>query len=220
MQRSGDKSPRFAGEHAHPECAVEWWFYQGYYEGPASGRRYFMTTLFRSNLEVRDGGPSNGFQLMLAVLDPNSAREGHESMTWIDPTLLGKAIEKLKTTDPHVDPVVQRAFTREIEEHGPPYPILLQPVPEVFEAGPLRVEWRGLSLSEETTGFGMKFREPDSGRFAPLHMAAAASRMEVACGSEAVPLGTGMAYHAYPRVRLRGHLDTGEKLVGQAWMDH
>ena len=215
-----NESSRFASEHAHPECALEWWFFQGHYEGTVSGRRYFMATLFRSNLEVREGGQSNGFQLMLAVLDPNKAGARHESTTWIDPPLLCKAIEKLKTTDPHVDPVVQRAFTQEIEEYGPPYPILLQGIPEVFESGPLRMEWGEFFLAEQETGFAVKFREPDSGRFVSLHLAAAAPRMEVACGSDVLPLGSSMAYSTYPRVQLEGCLDTGEELTGQAWMDH
>lgn len=214
------ESPRFAAEHAHPECAIEWWFFHGHYQGAVSGRRHFMATLFRSNLDTRDAAQANGFQLILAVLDPNKPAAPHESLTWIDPPLLRKAIEKLKATDPHVDPVVQRAFTREIEEHGPPHPILLQPIPEVFDAEPLRIEWGEFRLAELETGFVLEFREPDSGRFVSLHLAAAAPGMEVACGSDVLPLGSSMAYCCYPRVRLEGRLHTGEELAGHAWMDH
>ncbi|HLA83542.1 MAG TPA: polyprenyl synthetase family protein [Thermoguttaceae bacterium] len=212
--------PRFEAEHAHPACAVEWWFFQGHYEGPLSGRRHFMAVLFRSNLEVRDGGQANGFQLLLAVLDP-SARDGrHVSSTWIDPRLLDKTVEKLKTSDPHVDPVVQRAFLEAIEKDGPPEPILLCDLPETFEAAPLRMQWGKFALVESEAGFDLTFREPGAERLVSLHLSATSPRMDVECAADVVPLGEGMAYHAYPRVRLRGRLDSGEELHGQAWMDH
>ncbi|MGA2799230.1 MAG: polyprenyl synthetase family protein [Thermoguttaceae bacterium] len=215
-----NNSPRFEEEHAHPLCAVEWWFYQGYFEGNLTGRRYFMAVLFRTNLEFFDGGQNNGFQLLLAVLDPNKSSIPHASSTWIDPSLLRKTIEKLKSSEPHVDPVVQRAFVREIEESGPPYPILLRQAPEVFEAEPLRMEWGEFILAQSESGFLVKFPEPDSGRIVSLHLSTESLRMEVDCGIEKVPLGKGMAYHVYPRIRLRGYLDTGEELAGRAWMDH
>jgi geranylgeranyl pyrophosphate synthase/predicted secreted hydrolase len=213
-------SPRFAAENAHTASAVEWWFFHGHYDGPVSGRRFFMATLFRMNLDVYDGGVSSSFELMLAILDPDKATAGHESATWIDRQLLRKSIEKLKTKDAHIDPVVQQAFAQEIEAHGPPHPIVLKPEPQVFKTQPLRVEWDEFALAERETGFDIAFREPDSGRMVCLHLAAAASRMDVACESQFVPLGSTMAYSAYPRVRLTGFRDADEELTGQAWMDH
>jgi len=213
-------SPRFAAESAHPSSAIEWWFFHGQYQGAVTGSRSFMAALFRTNLAVHNGGVSNGFQLMLAVLDHGTAASGHESATWIDRSLLTMAVEMLKTNVPFVDPLLQQAIAHEIEANGPPHPIVLMPKPQVFEPERLRVQWEGFELSELETGFALRFPEPDSGRSVRMHLAPAASRMDVSCASEFVPLGTSMAYNTYPRARLTGRLDSGEQIDGDAWIDH
>jgi predicted secreted hydrolase len=36
-------------EKPHPESAIEWWFYHGFFEGKKIGKRFFMVTFFRHN---------------------------------------------------------------------------------------------------------------------------------------------------------------------------
>jgi len=209
----------FEPEHSRTECDVEWWFFQGYYDGQQSGRRHFMVTLFRSTLHVLDGGEASGFQLMVTVLDPRDPA-GHQPATWVDPALVRWAVEKMRTAEPHVDAAIWRAYANLIEHEGPPHPIETKPPVTVFEPSPLRVAWGDFALNQTAEDVALVFHEPGSHRTVSLRLEAAAPRLDVRCGSDVVPLGEGMTYHAYPRVRIGGTIGGAEAVSGECWMDH
>lgn len=217
--RGRSPSCAFESEHSRAHSAIEWWFCQGHYRGRRSGCRHFMVTLFRSNLRVLAGGEGHGFQLMTAVLDPRHAG-GHTHATWVDPALVEWAVKRARSAEPHVDPTVWRAFSWLLEHEGPPHPIQKRPRPPAFNADPLRITWGGFSLAQRGGVLSLGFREPQHDRAIALHLEAAAPRMEVRCGSDVVPLGAGMDYRTYPRVRIHGTADGDEPVSGECWMDH
>jgi geranylgeranyl pyrophosphate synthase len=176
-----------------------------------------MTTLFRSNLAVDNGGTENGFQLFVAVLD--STREpAHQSTTWIDRVVLDSAIKRLSEGEAHIDPGLQRAILDALKLHGPPRPIELRQTPE-FRADPLNVCWGDYRLQQSKQGFQLQFVEPSTDERVQL-LLDPGPELEVACSNETVQLGEGMAYRSFPRLTLTGNLSDGAPIAGEAWMDH
>jgi hypothetical protein len=74
MANAGDLS-WLRDESAHDGCAIEWWFVQGYYEGARTGRRYFMSSVFRYRHESKVAGHPYGHSLILSVLDPAQKKQ-------------------------------------------------------------------------------------------------------------------------------------------------
>lgn len=215
---AGTPRPSIEPEPAHETQAVEWWFVQGAYAGADGAWMALLVTLFRSNVRHGDdAAPENGFQLVLAVLD---AEGRNHTVTWIDEPVLREAAEKLRTRRSPIDPVVQRALLEELEAHGPPRPIQVKARPSQFRASPLEVRWEGFALWQEGGVFHLEFDEPGTGRPVRLRLLADAGRMRVPRDRTAVPLGAGMAYRTYPRLRLEGTRDGAEPLRGHAWLDH
>ncbi len=212
-------SVRFENERAHSGSAIEWWFFQGFYENEASARSEFLVTLFRAKVSGDDENLRHGFQLLVAVRK-NEGESGHRATTWIDRVLHQKAIETLQRTTPHVDSAVQEAYLREIRDHGPPAPIVLKDAPVEFSHEVLDVRWDDFELEQNAGGFEISFAEPGTGERLRMRLAAWEPRMDVACGPEVVPLGQGMAYRTYPRVEIEGETASGERMTGQAWFDH
>lgn len=210
----------FAPEHAHPEAPIEWWFVHGHYDGADSGRRYFMTSLFRVGSRSAINGSVDGFQLLVAVLDPGRLSDGHTSAAWIDRPLLDQAIGRLKAVELGIDPLIREALLREIETHGPPHPILLLDRPSEYSPVPFGIRWSGFSLSQDDTGFDLHFLEPEANHTVALHLEPAAPGMDIPGPADLPRLQQAMRYRSYPRVRLSGSIDSSERVSGTAWVDH
>src|SRR5512136_166214 len=54
----------------HPGSAIEWWFVHGSFEGKRSGTRHFMVSFFRYNPDPQGNNGSDGYYLLLSLLDP------------------------------------------------------------------------------------------------------------------------------------------------------
>ena len=208
---------RIEREDAQEDSAVEWWFIQGELRSHDSSPCPFMASLFRFRLTSDEHHPCNGFQLLVAKLD---AERKHHSATWVDPLLREKAVAELKSKESPLDPTVQQAMAWEIERFGPPAPILLKARPGTFQASPLKIEWDEFALRQEGSRMHLCLPHLGEGGVLNLELEARAPRMEVACQSTASPIGSGMAYQAYPRLRIVGTDESGESVSGEAWLDH
>ncbi len=177
-----------------------------------------MVTVVRYDVKYDEDAPlENGFQLLLAVLD---AEGRNHTTTWIDAPVMREAVSKLKTRKTQIDPVAQRAMAMELEHHGPPHPIEIKAPPAVFCASPIEVRWEDFMLKQTGGVMHLHFTEPGSGSVIQMQLTAQANRMSVACATDVVPLGTGMAYSMYPKMRLTGTRDGKEISGGRGWLDH
>jgi geranylgeranyl pyrophosphate synthase len=207
----------FGSEHARGRSAIEWWFVHGRY---GSGRRVrdFMATLFRLSFAEEGEAPrGDGFQLLLAVLDPEATQ--HRCSTWTDAAVVRTAIEKAKSRDARVDPVVQRALIAELEASGPLHPVQVPSAQVAFEAAPLDARWGSFALAQTDASFTLRFEEPGTGTPVALTLEADAGMLDLVLPADAARLGDGYAHRCYPRVRLSGRAGN-EDVSGDAWIDH
>jgi geranylgeranyl pyrophosphate synthase/predicted secreted hydrolase len=203
-----DESPRW-------DARMEWWFVQGHYQGPGSGRREFMTVLVRSQSRY-SGAPLDTFSLLLSILDPATGRA--EVRSQVDPGTCEFLVREIgPAPPPGFDPVITRAVADEVAECGPPRPIRCVPDPVYLTTAPLRAAWDGFEFRQQETIFELRFSEPETGRkcrfgLRPLRPRVHLADIEVT-GSDS------MDYASYTRLAMEGEVD-GEAVRGQAWLDH
>jgi len=191
-----DRSPAITDESAHESSALEWWFVQGYYEGPHCDRCCFMSSLFRQNVAARHMPPVDGFSLLLSVLDPGSARS--QTLSQIDAEVVALYVrlsERLKRSN--LDPRLVDACIREGEAFGPPRPIRLEKAKADLSSDPFSVSWKDFSLSNTGDRFAISFVEPESRARCQFYLHPTTPRLHV----EGIgpPGATSMAYVTYPQ---------------------
>jgi geranylgeranyl pyrophosphate synthase len=207
-----------ADESPHADSALEWWFVHGYYEGPASGRRYFMATIFRHALGARPDLETDGASLLLEVLDPSTGR--HATASIVDARVVDWTVTQgrglFEATN--VDPGVVKAFLKEVALYGPPRPVVRSTERPQFHQAPFRATWRDFELAQDAGAFRLRFTEPESGRDCSFALGPLPPRLDVMSDAgEHAPFG--MEYVTYPRIALEGQV-SGEPVAGEVWMDH
>lgn len=206
----------FAPEDGREDYSIEWWFFQGHYATSDQLPRHFMVSLFRATLEQCDGNTGNGFQLLLAVLD---AQGNHSCCSRIDAAVVRAVVAKLRNSKAHIDPAVQRAMLQELENRGPPHPVMVDTAPGLFSASPLAVDWNGFSLAQSGAAFALEFVEPGSGCVVSLKLQAMVPCMDLAHRGVAGLQEAEMEYRCYPQIRVAG-FRSDQPVAGEAWMDH
>lgn len=207
-----------ADESPHADSALEWWFVHGYYEGAASGRRYFMATIFRHALAARPELENDGASLLLEVLDPETGR--HATASVVDARLVDWTVTQGRGVfeATNIDPGVVASFLKEVALSGPPRPIRCETERPRFEGAPFRATWRDFELAQSVEGFSLRFTEPEAGRDCRFSLGPLPPRLDVMAGAgEHAP--TGMEYVTYPRIALQGQA-AGEPVTGEVWLDH
>ncbi len=177
-----------------------------------------MASLVRYRPPETGESSDEACQLSLSVFDPREGR--HSSATWISSGMLAQALVKLRSSENGIDADVRRALIRELEDGGPPEPILLEPEPVEYIGSPVRVAWNGFSLEQGDDGFTLGFSEPASDRRVSLHLATGGARPGRPWGNDYEELEDHFAWRGYPRLRLEGSIGPGEGATGEASLEY
>ncbi len=193
---------------------LEWWFLQGFVEGPRLGRREVMASLFR--YAGKDG--ADGHMLLVASLDP--ATGTHRLTSRVSAPLVEQFLKNAgrTATDAGLDRRLVDAMIEEVAANGP-----LRPVERVAEAArldgePFRIDWAGFDLAERHGDIRLALDLPEGeGRLAARLTPAAPWLDETGLGGEN---GIGrFAYVSCPRLAVFGTCG-GEEVTGEFWFDH
>ena len=141
-----DLSPRAA-------AALEWWFVQGHFEADNLGRRHFMLSLFRH--ARKSGGDTH--MALLSTLDPETGR--HHVRSQVSPEFVDNLIREApgQLQKWGVEDRLAEAFVKELEESGPPEPILSEPAPAELTSSPFKAAWGDLTLHQSGDGITLGF---------------------------------------------------------------
>lgn len=207
----------FKVETAHPESAVEWWFFNGFFEGETIGTRHFMVSFFRNNLAKKDESPRSGYSLLFSLLDPATGK--NKVISQIDDAILSGFVDLLKEEKNHeLDQDLFNVLLKEIDLHGPPSPIRLRKASGDLSGDEPNVHWEDFKLTQDEKCFEVKFPLLEDERSCSIQLHPETNRFsfDVDDGTE----GDGkVPYHCYPDLRLTGRAGD-EEIFGKAWMDH
>jgi geranylgeranyl pyrophosphate synthase len=206
-----------ADESPNLNAPLEWWFVQGFWDGPA-GRRHFMTSFFRHTFRDGTGAGQDGHTYLCAVLDP--AAGAHRTSTRIDRRFFDETINRNKARSAYnIDQSVVRIVMEELALNGPFVNIDLASESVEIGSSPLRIAWEDYGFSQERDGWALRFREPGTGLAASLRLIPASPGFEVELTRHLKGPDRGMVYMTYPRLDLAGEFD-GAEVRGSAWFDH
>jgi geranylgeranyl pyrophosphate synthase len=222
MKKSGNiliktgKRRLLPDESAHEGCAIEWWFTQGYYDRPRTGRRFFMASAFRHRPDSKAADFPYGYSLLLSVLDPKQGKT--RSLSRLDPNSVDAAqrdTEDLKQVN--LDKKLIEMYRREIRDHGTPSIFKVEKAPVRLASRPFSLTWKDFSISQSKEDFKLSFIEPEDGRRCSFRLVPVRPRMYIEGIGE--PATLSMPYATYPSMKLAGKAGS-ESVKGQAWFDH
>ena len=209
----------FTDESPHPGSPLEWWFVHGWYEGVASPRRYFMTTLFRHGVLTKGDVRREAFTFLQSDIDAGDRRPSvssrfdrayHEALSSRDP----------ETLTYNIDPRIIRAFHDELRGGGwRSDPFEMTEEAAVLRSGPLSARWRDFLFSQSRAGFALHFREPGGGAACRFKLFPERPMIDVEAFRKTGDADRGMSYNVYTRLRLEGRRGR-DTVRGLAWIDH
>jgi len=182
------------------------------------GKRHFMISFFRNNIAKNEQRPQSGWSLLFSILDPKTGQ--NRVVSQIDSKVQNAFVDLLKSEKNHdLDRDLLDVLLKEIELHGPPNPIRLKTATGDKSGKSLYIEWEDFLLRQRDGVFGIEFPllEDDKNCSIQLYPESDLFSFDIGNGSgldkDKVP------YRCYPVLQLRGLVD-GERITGQAWMDH
>lgn len=218
MENQLTYTDRFNVEVPHLRSAVEWWFFNGFFEGETIGRRSFMVSFFRNNLADGETSPKNGYSLLFSILNPKTGE--NKTVSQIDQHVLDAFVKHLKEEkNNELDRDLFRVLLKEIDRHGPPQPIQLKEASGDLSGKTLQISWEDFTLFQNKRSFDIQFPLFEDDRICSIQLFPETERFSFNVGD-----GTGLEdgkvpYHCYPELKLSGTAG-GEQIKGRAWMDH
>ncbi|MDX1640607.1 MAG: polyprenyl synthetase family protein [Balneolaceae bacterium] len=217
MEEQLTLAKRFQVENPHPESAVEWWFFNGFFEGENIGRRSFMVSFFRNNLAKTDRPVKNGFSLLFSILNPETG-ENHV-VSQIDEPVLNAFVNLLKEENNNeLDRDLFRVLLNEIERHGPTQPVQLKQADGDLTGETLQISWEDFTLVQNRQSFDIQFPFLEDKRSCSIQLYPETERFSFEMDDGDLEDGK-VPYHCYPELTLTGMVGS-EKITGRAWMDH
>jgi len=208
----------YPDEASHPDAPLEWWFVQGTYRGARIGRHHFMTCLFKHRIPKKKANPAYSFSSIQTILD--STTKKLEIVSDVDQNFVSliqsmkDRLRRLNFNQRYLD-----LFIADLEKHGPPREIALNPEPVHMQSDPLKISRGHFFLRQISTGFQLNFSIPPLAHSAEFRIHPTRDRLHIGEALDAGGKGQGMHYFCYPRMELKGKVD-GEPVTGQAWFDH
>ncbi len=205
-------------EKPHPEYAVEWWFYHGYFESKDIGKRFFMVTFFRHNQTADSNDSTPGLALMYTILNPENNNINISSL--IDETVRKRYIELLKEkSNLEVDQDFYKILIKELEMHGPARPVLLKKVSGDASGQTPDVTWDEFSLHQKSDHFEITIPMLEDDTSCTLQLWPQSDLFEFDATEGSDTIEDAMMYRCYPKLDVIGTAGI-EIVTGKAWMDH
>ena len=205
-------------EKPHPESAIEWWFYHGFFEGEKIGKRFFMVTFFRHNQPKSTKETTPGLALVYSILNPDTGENFTRSQ--IDETVRKRYIELLKEkSNLEIDRDFYKILIKELEMHGPARPVMLEKVSADFTGQTPDVTWDEFSLRQKRDHFEITIPLLESDKSCTLQLWPVTDLFEFNSTEGSDPIEDDMMYRCYPKLDVTGNAGS-ENVTGKAWMDH
>ncbi|MEE4354132.1 MAG: polyprenyl synthetase family protein [Desulfatiglans sp.] len=193
---------------------LEWWFCHGYYQLESTLPTFFMTSFFKT-LSNHPGPNLVGYSLINTLISVNES--SHTFNSCIDTGAHAVFLSRLKEVhESTISSHLKDAYLGEIEEYGPPSPIVLKQSSPIVAEEVLNIEWDSYHLFQQDNYFGLRF-SPDEKNHYNFILKPQYERLDL-ISNEQSQFG-GMAYLSYPRMALSGTAN-GVKISGRAWLDH
>jgi len=212
---------KLADESSHPETPLEWWFFQGFYEGRVIEKKHFMLSLFRQKIEKEPPKEETQvFYLLKSITDSkdnsfHSVSQIHKDV--LDNLRKDRKFLMLQGEAGNLDPVLFKAYMDEIKTFGPPSPIKVNSDPVYLKADPLSIEWADFSLKQGNQEFLLSFEDPALKKLIQIKLTPLEKVIHL--NDYEVPSLESTFYNTYPRMKLSGKANS-TPITGVAWMDH
>jgi geranylgeranyl diphosphate synthase type I len=204
-------------ESPNDHVPLEWWFVQGYWDGP-TGRRHFMTSFFRHGFKGESGESKDGYSYLCSTLDPASGDQ--KTATRIDRFFFDATLARNQARSSYnIDQSLVQALVEELTLNGPFINIDLVPEGAEVRSGPLGIAWGDYGLEQGPDGWRLRFKEPGSGLSGEYKLIPESAALEIDVSRHLKGPDQGMFYKCYPRLRLTGEFG-GAAVTGTAWLDH
>ena len=155
---------KLADQSPHLETPLEWWFFQGFYEGNNIDRKYFMLSLFRQKIEKDPPEKDKHvFYLINSITDPKN--NSFSFLSQIHKDVLDNFNDTqqfllFQDKSGNLDPILFKAYMDEIKTYGPPSPIRVVTDPVYLQADSLNIHWDDFSLIQKGQTFILSFKDP------------------------------------------------------------
>lgn len=202
-------------ETAHKDAAMEWWFFQGWFQGASTELCHFMVAFFQQREEAASAERPAGHTMLLSHLNPETSDHAYRSQ--ISPgvsDLFFRYREEIKVAD--FDNGMIDDLMDEIRTYGPPQPIVENDAPVISAPDRLEVTWADMVIQQIEGHFLLHYDAPDGQQ--PCRFVLSPRSKRIFHELEAGP-GRTMAYASIPRMTLDGTV-AGTPVVGEAWFDH
>jgi geranylgeranyl pyrophosphate synthase/predicted secreted hydrolase len=197
---------------------IEWWFYQGFFEGENMPRYYFMVSFFRHNFSENHPIDKNCYSLLFSLL--NSDTGEHLAINQIDKTYFDEYSSMVQNVSNTVmDPDLFEMFKNELNEHGCFEPAKIKKVSVDLINEKLDIRWENFSLEQNESYFRLTFPFGEDGDMCTVDLTPVTQRYTYEAESENDEDKGYTTYHCYPNLKLRGNAGD-HPVAGQAWMDH
>ena len=193
---------------------LEWWFCHGYFQSQWTEPVFFMTSFFRA-MSNEGSEEKSGHAFISTVIGMHDS--SHRFVTCVDQgaqVLLFQNLRNLQSTS--ISDHLLRSYMDEVQEYGPPHPIVLKESTPRVSNHELNILWDSYCLYQEGEAFRLLFVSED-GRSCDFYLRPQYERLDVTSVDH--HHFKGMAYYTYPRITLGGTVD-GEPVSGEAWLDH
>ena len=212
---------KLADESPHLETPLEWWFFQGFYEGNNIDRKYFMLSLFRQKIEKDPPEKEKHvFYLINSTTDPKDNSFSFLSQIHrdvLDNLNDAKQLLLLQDESGNLDPILLKAYMDEIKTYGPPSPIKVITDPVYLQADSLSIHWDDFSLNQKGQTFILSFKDHAQKKLIRIKLSPLEKVINL--HDYDVPDLESTYYNIYPKMKLSGKVDS-HSITGKAWMDH
>lgn len=202
-----------------PGSEIEWWFVQGWFEGPGFSRRHLMLAFFR----MRDPGGTGpaGAMLLQHLLNPENGE------SWTDSRLTPEAVAIHDRIARHIvntrlpAPLRELAFQQhqlEVALWNRRHGIVTDSREPDLRSDPFELTWNGFSLAQTASGLHLKMTSP-KGKRLEFDLNPETGWLAADSAELHPRLESGLAYVSCPRLAVQGHAG-GSPVTGQFWIDH
>lgn len=197
---------------------IEWWFYNGYFEGKKVPRHYFMVSFFRHNFSDTHDLDKNCYSLLFSLL--NTETKKHYALNLIDQKYFEEYNRLLQTVSHSVmDSELFDQFKKELKEHGQFEPVKIKKVKVHPDPNKLEIKWENFTLKQKDKFFLLTFPLGENGDECSVNLTPNTERYRYESEEKKDGANGYTIYHCYPDLTLSGR--AGKYPVsGQAWMDH
>lgn len=199
----------------HLQASLEWWFFQGYFEGKNTPRTQFMVSLFRqaSAPDVTDGH-------MLLVSTLGEHQNQHAFTSQVSPGLIDNFLDEIQNElgKSEISENLVQAYLSEISRHRAPTPIAETDDTILSEPDNLNISWGDCKIRQIDNTIHLAFRLPDDGPICEFELSPETTWLREEHNKDQSRFGS-MAYVSCPRLSIVGTCDS-QRIDGEVWMDH